>query len=326
MNNKTMPPNPGESNTSTGRATRYAPPVKTAPTAGDAANSASVGMTVRSVDFEGHPVTAVMWRGRWCWPARRVAEAIEYQDGGKLVDQIRGPWSKEFRSPEHYEMLGGADLREFQALASRSLANDTTAPVVSKRGGARTMMVLTEAGIDLALLKSETEKGIRLRALLVEYVLPQLRATGTATLPGSESLRLAALEKALERTVALVETLAASPRLGGTIGEQAAREAIEIPSETAIELASTIHRVRQSLRRWLRNKLQGVANFSGPFSGWSNLPVLELARAQRALFGLLGQLAERARAVEKKLGTPGPLFESAARAPRKPRESRGEKN
>lgn len=137
-------------------------------------------LKIKTLDFEGHPVTAVLWRDRWCWPAAAVGEAIGYEQGRKLVAQIRGPWAAEFFEGKHYEMLKGAELREFLALS-----NDCTAGVQSRRGGAQAMMVLTEAGIDLALLKSETDKGRRLRVLLVDYILPQLRATGTATLPGA---------------------------------------------------------------------------------------------------------------------------------------------
>lgn len=36
-------------------------------------------LQVRALDFEGHPVTAVYFRGRWLWRGAEVGEAIGYE-------------------------------------------------------------------------------------------------------------------------------------------------------------------------------------------------------------------------------------------------------
>lgn len=143
---------------------------------------ARVCKTLATIDFDGHHVTAVRWRDGWWWPAAQVGEAIGYAHGRKLVENIRGEWSADFVDGRDHCALAGADLAEF-----RAAANDYTESVKSLprgRGGARSLVVLSESGIDLALVMSKTDKGRKLRRLLVDTVLPQLRATGAATLVG----------------------------------------------------------------------------------------------------------------------------------------------
>jgi len=129
-----------------------------------------------TLDFEGRRVTAVMFRGRWLWPAIPVGEVIGYEHGRKLVSNIGGEWAEEFRPGADFEVLAGADLKAFREVIPDSV---TTSKYAAK------LMVLTESGIDRALILSRTDKGRRLRDLLVDHVLPQLRATGTATIPGA---------------------------------------------------------------------------------------------------------------------------------------------
>lgn len=134
---------------------------------------------VLATRFDDSTVHAVLWRGRWTWRGAEVGAAIGYADGARLVDKIRGEWAEDFREGKDYEVLRGSDLREFKGLSPES----------GESGPDRSpsLLVLFESGIDRALILSRTEKGRRLRDLLVDHVLPQLRATGTATLPGAPS-------------------------------------------------------------------------------------------------------------------------------------------
>ena len=153
-------------------------------------------LQIRTVNFEGHPVTAVHFRGRWVWRGIEAGEAIGYERGRYLVDSIRGEWAADFREGTDFELLRGADLRDFKRLAA--------AAAVSGVDRSPSLLVLTESGIDRALLLARTEKGRRLRDLLVDHVLPQLRATGRATLPGAPppALDAEALRELIARTVA----------------------------------------------------------------------------------------------------------------------------
>ncbi len=135
-----------------------------------------------SLDFEGRRVTAVMFRGRWLWRGAEVGEAIGYEHGRKLVENVRGSWASDFTDGADFLMLSGADLAEFQGALNDFPDRGSHS---RGRGGARSMLVLTESGVDLALVLAQTEKGRRLRRFLVDHVLPQLRATGTATIPGA---------------------------------------------------------------------------------------------------------------------------------------------
>lgn len=134
---------------------------------------------VLATRFDDSTVHAVLWRGRWTWRGAEVGTAIGYDEGRILVDKIRGDWREDFREGKDFALLRGEDLQEFKRLSSESLE--------SGPDRSPALLVLFESGIDRALILSRTEKGRRLRDLLVDHVLPQLRATGTATLPGAPS-------------------------------------------------------------------------------------------------------------------------------------------
>lgn len=93
--------------------------------------------------FDDATVTAVMWRGRWCWRGAEVGRAIGYEQGRYLVDKIRGEWATDFREGKDYDVLRGSDLRAFKALSGDSPESGTDrSPAI---------LVLYESGIDKAL-------------------------------------------------------------------------------------------------------------------------------------------------------------------------------
>lgn len=130
----------------------------------------------RVIEFEGQAVPAVLWRDRWCWPAAAAGLAAGYKEGRIAVDKIRGEWREEFVEGKDYELLKGLDLKAFRDASSDSL--EASAKVSQ-------MLILTESGLDMMLVLARTAKGRRLRRMLVDYILPQLRAEGSATLPGA---------------------------------------------------------------------------------------------------------------------------------------------
>ena len=158
----------------------------------------------RTVDFEGHRVTTVMWNGRPAWLTQQVGEALGYADG-RLAERITGEWSEEFILGTDCETLSGADLAAFKAL--------TPELGVSR---APSLAVLYESGLHLAALKTRKPAGKRLRRMLAEHVLPQLVRTGTASLVDGlsmvEMVRAMMKESAAQmRTEILAEIRGAPP-------------------------------------------------------------------------------------------------------------------
>jgi prophage antirepressor-like protein len=270
----------------------------------------------RVIEFEGQSVPAVFFRGRWCWPATSVGKAVGYKEGRIVVDKIRGDWREEFVEGKDYEVLNQSDLKAFREVSSDSLET-------SKFAGR--MLILTESGLDLALVLAKTAKGRRLRRMLVDYILPQLRAEGTATLPGA-SIHLD--EQALARVVTSIvpqvvaavipevlkalPTSAPDPRVAemqerlaklearlasGVIGPVAALDHIVAPLRVLCSTSpGELHkRIHARFSKKLRNDL----NFNMRGSVWANLPHESLADAilliERYRPEIAAELAEAAR-------------------------------
>lgn len=254
----------------------------------------------RRIDFHGHTVTAVNFRGRWTWRAAEVGLAIGYAEGARLVDKIRGEWAEEFAEGRDYDVLRGRELREFQR------ANDSPESGESfGRGGARSLLALYESGIDRALILARTPLGRELRDLLVEHVLPQLRASGTATLPGAPglpsndtvlvdlqrqvlSLReilatqreiAAAAEQAMTARVVRIEAELASGLLGPLKGREVDRRL------TSLAKRATMYGDRKwrSYRRQQANFLAFALGHVGTSSSWRYLPATKEEQVFRTL-------------------------------------------
>jgi prophage antirepressor-like protein len=211
-------------------------------TGNDRASTHTTGAAlVRTVDFEGHPVTAVMFRGRWVWPCAEVGAAIGYEQGRRLVDKIRDEWADDFRVEVDFETLRGADLKAFRELSTDSVET-------SKYAGR--LVVLTASGIDRALILSRTEKGRRLRDMLVDHVLPQLRATGSATLPGAPVALTAAQVREIAMGAAAEAVNPIVERLAVVLDRMRVVEHAQIPRAEVIFCGATEGaRLRAGMRR-----------------------------------------------------------------------------
>jgi hypothetical protein len=86
----------------------------------------------------------------------------------RIAALICQEWAKEMQIGKHYVIIEGEDLKDFNRLVRL-----TTGTVVSPH--ARSLMLLTEAGIDLACLLSRKATGVRLRAFVADRVLHKLR-------------------------------------------------------------------------------------------------------------------------------------------------------
>lgn len=284
----------------------------------------------RRVEFHDRTVTAVCFRGRWTFRAAEVGLAIGYADGRHLVAKIGDDWKEEFREGHDYDVLRGEDLREF---VGNLESGDS--PLSSGHGGARRMLVLYESGIDRALILARTPRGRELRDLLVEHVLPQLRATGTATLPGAPGIpsndtvlvdlhrqilnlreMLAEQNQELAARVVRVEAELASGLLGPLKGREIDRRL------TSLAKRATMYGDRRwrSYRRQQANFLAFALGHVGQSSSWRYLPAAKEEQAFRTL-AAMERTADRAmergaRDAQDHLPAVGILGKPAAMEPR----------
>jgi prophage antirepressor-like protein len=121
--------------------------------------------------FEGKKITTIVYKGKPCWLAKEVGEAIGYaQKGKEFVAQLQGEWSNELMDGHDFMVLKGHELQEFKALAQ--LGGNFTpsrAPAIT---------LLYESGLWLALTRTGMDAGKRLRRFLVDNVLPQIARDG----------------------------------------------------------------------------------------------------------------------------------------------------
>lgn len=127
-----------------------------------------------SLDFDGHPVTAVKFRGRWCWLPSQIAVAIGYDQSSRIAKRISSEWADEFIAGHDYDVISGPDLRDLRSLLELS---PKFGPSSVEKYAPR-VTVLYESGLHLALLRTRKPAGKKLRRLLAEQVLPQLARDG----------------------------------------------------------------------------------------------------------------------------------------------------
>lgn len=217
----------------------------------------------REIRFHARVVRVISFRGRETFRADEVGLAIGYEAGRYLIDKIRDDWSDEFTEGKDFDTLRGEELREFlRCFAS----GEPTEAKPAGRGGIRSLLVLYESGVDRALILARTPLGRELRDLLVDHVLPQLRATGTATLPGApapgldpEKLRAMIAETVAEQLRTLLPAALSSdqPILGdsdlGTVLMPLRRLALKVAGSGAAArvVARARGRIEQRVRRAL---------------------------------------------------------------------------
>jgi hypothetical protein len=243
-----------------------------------------------------------------------VGDAIGYKEGRYLVNKVRGDWREEVEEGKDYELLKGADFKAFRDVYGDSSQTSAKTPQ---------LLVLTESGIDLALVLSKTDKGRRLRRMLVDHVLPQLRATGTATLPGATPPAAFTLENLQQILAAIVpqvvcmavpEVLKAvgigvpsndrldvmETRVGrveadvasGVIGPEIAEREILIPLRLMSADKTNPGKLNVSRRMSFDKRLRNEVEFNGEDTRWEKLERVKLARAQRFIGRLMREADE----------------------------------
>jgi prophage antirepressor-like protein len=123
-----------------------------------------------AAEFEGHNLTGINYKDAPAFIAKEIGAVLGYADDGKsFVNRIRGEWVSEFVKDVHYHMLEGDELRATKSM----LSNSARVPCrVDPR--VPSLLLLTEAGVWLAIQKTEKPIGVRLRRYLSDEVLPKL--------------------------------------------------------------------------------------------------------------------------------------------------------
>lgn len=154
------------------------PPTKEATPRSSTMNTATQLVT----QFDGHPITTILYKDQPVWIAREVGAALGYEDEGKrLTTKITGDWSDEFIKDIDVLTIQNGELQE---LKHAIFAGTGQVPANLASSMVRSLTLLTQSGIYLACLKTHKEAGVRLRRLLADTILPQLHRTGHASLPG----------------------------------------------------------------------------------------------------------------------------------------------
>lgn len=177
---------------------------------------------------------------------------------------------------------------------------------------------LTREQALLVATQSKTEKAWEVTEAMVKVFLAVDELTHTAAPAITPDLLAQAVALALGPLLAQqAEAFAAAvatvrDRGSAIIGERLARELIEVPLATVLDLHAESPKTRRSIRRSVQNRLQSVAQFTGPGCEWANLPYIRLADVQRALALMLREIPGRARKLDAKYLPSGPLFNRSA--------------
>jgi prophage antirepressor-like protein len=157
-------------------------------------------------DFRGHPVRRLVYADKPAFIGREVGAALGYEDGGKrFVSQLTREWKDEIKEGTHWFRVKGPALREIKAQAkggtgsvppsSEAGGEGGLAPVlpspVPREGGsvavppqplditfANEILLLTEEGLNLALMRSGRPIAVEFRAWLATEVVPEIVRTG----------------------------------------------------------------------------------------------------------------------------------------------------
>lgn len=178
-------------------------------------------MTVLQQEFEeGRALTAVYYEGEPCVLASEFGAMLGYgNDGTRLGKMISKEWADDFEEGKHFAVVRGKSLKDLKELVELSTYDVPCSPIGKN---ARHVTLLTLAGINKVLLKTEKPIGVKIRDWLVEDVFPALREHGRYSLPDAEpepdrpkslaELREERLQRA-ERRKAVAELAASLRRL-----------------------------------------------------------------------------------------------------------------
>lgn len=127
----------------------------------------TTAITLFQTEFEGRKLTTLTYKGRPCWLAGQVGALLGYENPSRFVEKLAADWSDEAVRGCDFDLVEHSDLDHLKRLVPDSVGSH-----------ARSVVVIYESGLHLALLRSRKSVGRRLRRFLATEVLPQLVRSG----------------------------------------------------------------------------------------------------------------------------------------------------
>jgi prophage antirepressor-like protein len=257
----------------------------------------AVESTRSGYTFHGRIVRELDVFGKRCRIAREVGKALDYeQDGKQFVQNLTTEWANEIREGEHWFRLKGADLRQTKENLRLGTAH---VPSQIEGGGepppssaalsfrfANELVVITEEGINLALMKSGKPLAIEFRAWLAGEVVPAIAATGKYDPAPTRGAMLTAEEIATIVTAAVAKVLDARPAVAASlpsIGSAGGRTVKSKLGTYAQIMSRGDARERRSWRSTGDVELRERVQHFGSGKTWEALPWEKLSQATTAL-------------------------------------------
>ena len=208
-------------------------------------------VAVACYNFRGHPVRRLTFRDEIAFVAREVGAALGYEEGGKrFASKVTGDWSNELKEGFHWHRVKGEELRLLKAALRLGTGPVPTRPGADSvpsgapRAGlgaapvpsdalARVpeVILLTEQGLNLALMRSGQPIAAEFRNWLASEVVPQIARTGRydplarlrAVRPSRDTLaliRIVSAAMAAGRLDVAADLIDAGRRLAAAPGER----------------------------------------------------------------------------------------------------------
>jgi prophage antirepressor-like protein len=179
-------------------------------------------------------------RGREVWITQEVGAALGYSDPGKLTDNINEPWSDDFIAERDFFKVEGEELAALKRLGTVSVpSSPDQEPIIHPF--ARSLLLLTESGVNLACTLARTPAARLFRRWLADEVLPSIRRTGSYTAteaqkPHGAPVSLEARRLVLGECKLMQRTLVELARTGALSPAQYAKGLAEIYARMAVHL------------------------------------------------------------------------------------------
>jgi prophage antirepressor-like protein len=121
---------------------------------------------VKTERFFDKDIHVLSYNGNDYFIAREVGEALEYADPKYMTTKIHDEWADEFIEGVDYIYLEGESFNDFRA----NFAGDDRLPQNVLSPKARNITILSEQGVQIVCLKSETNKAKEFRRWVAELL------------------------------------------------------------------------------------------------------------------------------------------------------------
>lgn len=139
--------------------------------------------------FNQTQIVEIEYQGKPVFLAQQVGEALGYADPSKLSKNITEKWSADFEEGRDFLKLTNGTLADFKAAVNcvpdRDPVDSDYSPIRGAVVDPRTpnLILVTEAGAQLAAILSRTEQSRAFRRWLIDVVLPAYHARHTPPPP-----------------------------------------------------------------------------------------------------------------------------------------------